>query len=194
MQKLIIAVCCLLSTAALVRSAEPKPLTEKEVEKELALIQAYLARDPATLPKDAKNDERRAAHDASVNVVTHVGSLPEDSPVRLKAIALARKYAAVSDYPNSRELSKKNPDSNHYLIDVRAHTALDFAWGVLRETKVLHDGLRLKDLVGLLGQPTNTTPEMAEWWYRSQMHVNPRLQFWRKDGRLKKGAILLSHD
>src|SRR4051812_45355966 len=124
MQKLISAVCCLLGgAAALVQAGEPKPLTEKEVDQELAIVQSYLGRDPAKLPTEIKPKEHRAAHETVANVLKHVGGLPEGSPVRLKAIALARKYSAVSEYPDSKRLGEKQPD--RYRIDQRAHAGLN---------------------------------------------------------------------
>jgi hypothetical protein len=195
MQKLLSVVCCLLGGApGLVPAEESKPLTEKAVGQQLAIVQSYLGRDPARLPAELTPKEHRAAHEAVANVLKHVGGLPEGSPVRLKAIALARKYSAVSEYPDSRRLAEKQPNPDNYRIDQRAHAGLNFAWGVLRQTKVLRDGMRLEEVVGLLGQPTATTPERVEWWYRSHMHVNPRLQYWRVDARKKKGSIVLSHD
>jgi hypothetical protein len=193
MQKLISVVCCLLGAAGLVQAGEPKPLNEKELDQELAVVQAYLGHDPAKLPAEIKPEEDRAAHKAAANVLKYVGGLPEDSPVRLKAIALARKYAAVSEYPDSERLSEKQPHLDNYRIDHRAHAGLDFAWGVLRETKVLRDGMRLEEVVGLFGPPTNLTSDHAEWYYKSPMHVNPHAQYWRKDGRMKKGSIELSY-
>ena len=67
------------------------------------------------------------------------------------------------------------------MDDHQAHSRLHFAWGVLRATGVLRDGMRLEEVVGLLGQPTKVGPEFAEWYYSSGMHVNPCLR-WRTDG------------
>jgi hypothetical protein len=74
-------------------------------------------------------------------------------------------------------------------VDKQAHAGLGFAWGVLRRTTVLRGGMHLEEVVGLLSQPAKTTPECAEWYYSSQMHVNPCLRYWRVDAWMKKGSI-----
>jgi hypothetical protein len=192
MQKIISAVCCLLGVAGLVQAGEAKPPTEKELEKALAAVQTYLGRDPAKLAAELKPEELRAADEGAAVVLKHVGGLPEDSPVRLKAVALARKYAAVTDYPDPDLLAKKRSDGVDYHPCYQAHTGLYFAWGVLRETKVLRDGMRLEEVVALLGPPTKITSDYAEWYYRSPMHVNPCLLYFKVDKgdeKRKKGSI-----
>ena len=91
------------------------------------------------------------------SVVQNIGRMTDGTPLRLKAIALARKYAALPEYAVEPDLRKqKRPEG---IDDHQAHARLHFAWGVLRQTGVLHDGMRLEEVVGLLGQPTKVGPE-----------------------------------
>lgn len=191
MREIAIGLLCLLGGIVGVAPAEePKRLSAQEVEKELGIAEAYLNRDRDKPPADAKAGETTVAKFAATSVVQNIGGLPEESAVRLKAIALARKYSAIPEYAAEAILRKqKRPDG---VDDHQAHTRLYFAWGVLRETGVLRDGMRLEDLVALLGPPTRITPETAEWHNSSQIHVNPCLYYWRQDyesGKKKKGQV-----
>ena len=103
----------------------------------------------------------------------HLKRLPADDQLRLEAIALARRYARPSD------LIKK-PDRGaayHHL----AHDRLRFAWRVLFETGVLHQGMTFEQAAMILGRPdmvfpqTNEGVTLMEWSYESIMHINPAL-------------------
>ena len=189
MRETIAGLLCLLGGfVGAAPAEEPKRLTAEEVEKELAIVEAYISRDRGPPSLDPK-PEHTAANFAATNVVRSLGHLAEGSPVRLKAIALARKHSAIPEYATGKGAKQKRPEG---VSDPQAHTRLRFAWGVLRETGVLRDGMRLEELVALLGQPTETRPETAEWYYSSPMHVNPCLRYWRSDGpekHQKKGRL-----
>ena len=162
-------------------SAPPSEQTERLTEEHVEKAEAYLG-----LAKQPSITEHTVGRDAVAKVVRNIGGVPEDSPVKIKAIALARKYAAIPEYAVDRLDKQRRPDN---VDDRQAHNRLGFAWKVLRETGVLRTGLRLEDLVGFLGQPTEVRPELAEWYYASPMHVNPCLRYWRADGNEKKGQI-----
>jgi hypothetical protein len=168
MWKSVAGFVCAFSSVALVALAdEPKPPTAEEVDKELSIAEAYLMGDrPVKL----------GTQPIPANLIRNIGRLPQDSPVRLRAIALARRYAAIPEYVFDW---KKRPER---VDDRQAHFRLGFAWGVLRETGVLRDGMRLEEVVALVGQPTAIRPETAEWYYSSTMHVNPILAYLRSDG------------
>lgn len=186
MRPIVFALVCFLGmSTGTAHAAEPKRLTTAEVEKELALAEGYITRDRGKPPVDATTGETVIGRFAVSGVVENIGRQPEGSPLRLKAIALARKYAAIPEYAVQENLKKqKRPEG---VDDHQAHARLHFAWGVLRETHVLRDGMRLEEVIALLGPPTKTGPEFAEWYYSSGMHVNPCLR-WRVDGRTK-GSI-----
>lgn len=171
---LCIFVVCLSMTWA----QEPKRLTEAEFEKELEIAEAFLKQAPT----ETKPVNRFIGVTAVTSVVENVGRMTDGAPLRLKAIALARKCAALPEYSMEPDLRKQERPEG--IDDHQAHSRLDFAWGVLRATGVLRDGMRLEEVVGLLGQPTKVGPEFAELYYSSGMHVNPCLR-WRTDGRVK---------
>jgi hypothetical protein len=160
----------------LLTGAEPKKPTAEEIEKQFAAAEKYLTMVDTT-------GERMmgvsAAHEAAMNVK----HLPEDSALRLKIVALARKFAAIPDYATVEDLRKQKRPEN--VDDHQAHARLYFAWHVLMETNVLRSGLRLEEYVALLGPPTKIGAETVEWYYSSGMHVNPCLRLWKQDGRTK---------
>jgi hypothetical protein len=166
---------------------EPERLTAEEVDKELAVVEAYLERDLAGATEDRKPGESTIANFAATKVVRALGGLPEDDPARLRAIALARKHAAIP-----RDAAAEGLRGRRVMGSVEAHqlhARLYFAWGALREVGVLRDGLRLEELVALLGPPSKIGPEVAEWHYNSRMHVDPCLYYWRTGGGGKKGRV-----
>jgi hypothetical protein len=182
---------CVIGSFALIAQAdEANPPTAEEVERELVIVEAYLIRNQDKPPVDAKSKEATIANLALANVVRNIGRLPEGSLVRVRAIALARKYAAIPEYAAEADLGKqKRPERVDYH---QAHARLDFAWCVLRETGVLREGMRLEELVALLGPPTKIRPDKAVWYYNSPMHVNPCLLYWSSDGpekHQKKGRL-----
>jgi hypothetical protein len=153
--------------------AAPAENRREELRKDLDLIRRYFERDMT----DAKNfvpGEQTNAGFAIGRVVRQVGTLPEDDPLRTASVALARKNASVRQL-----LPQGNPGSTYHN---QAHARLAFAWGVLRATKILHNGMSLEEVSALLGQPTKSTADMAEWYYASEMHVNPGLRYWKTRG------------
>jgi hypothetical protein len=187
MRNCAIATLCILSSSVCVAQAQqPKRLTAEEIERELAIVEAYLARDGGDPWVNATPGESAVAGFSATSVVQNIDGLAADSPLRLEAIALARKYAAIPEYAIEPDLRKQKRPKG--VNDRQAHTRLYFAWGVLMGTGILRDGMRLEELVALLGQPTKLEPEMAEWYYSSGMHVNPCLRYWRLDGQEKRAA------
>lgn len=170
-----------------VDAEEPNQVTAEEIERDLLSVETFLA----GLPSDLTT--RGAAASAISNVIHNLSSMPEEAPVRLRAINLARKYAAIPDYatPHGRKGRQAAVGVNEAKLD---HARLRFAWGVLRAIGVLRDGMGLEELVALLGPPTTLTSKEARWHYLSDMHVNPGLSYTRSDDAdedLKKGQITL---
>ncbi len=147
-------------------------------------MEAFLAGKPPKVPEDQLGVQALTLQGQTHDIVRSVGSLPENSPARLKAIALARKHALIPDYAVNADL-RKTATMDHHL----AHARLQFAWGVLQETGIIHDGMRLEELVALLGLPTKIDDDTAEWYYSSGMHVNPVLRYTRSDAQRSKGKV-----
>lgn len=169
---LMLTLPCIFCTA---RAEELEPLTAAEIEEELAVVRTYLDRDMTKQEPDGRPGESFRAVEAAGRVLRSIGDLPEESMVRLNAIAFARKHANI---PIPVDVRKQELSAAR-----RAHMRLTFSWAVLRKTGVLRDGMRLEELVALLGMPTKIGPETAEWYYSSRMHVNPCLRYWRTTGR-----------
>jgi hypothetical protein len=131
----IVLLCALPCSVSGSAAEEPRQLAAEEVEKELAIVEAYLTRDLAASPQVFEPGELSAATSAATKVVGSVGGLPEESPARLKAIALARRYSAIPEYATEADLRQQQRADG---VDHRqAHARLYFAWGVLQETGVL---------------------------------------------------------
>jgi outer membrane protein assembly factor BamE (lipoprotein component of BamABCDE complex) len=45
------------------------------------------------------------------------------------------------------------------------------------------NGMSVEELKTILGEPTRTRGDAVEWYYSSQMHVNPGLRVQLKDGK-----------
>ena len=168
---------------------EPKRLDDATLEREFAVVEAYLEQGipGAAHPDGAQRPGRTIANFATSNVVQNLGHLPEGSPIRLRAIALARKHAAIPAYAVEVDLRKQKRPAD--VDDHLAHSRLGFSWRALIATNVLRNGLRLEDVVALVGPPTKMNENLAEWYYNSPMHVNPCLRYWRVGDREKKGRI-----
>jgi hypothetical protein len=108
----------------------------------------------------------------------------EGDRLRLDAITLARKYARPSD------LIKK-PDAGPAYHNL-AHDRLGFAWRVLMETGVLHQGMSLEEASAILGRADVVYENkiggvyIVNWTYASPMHVNPALRCTVKGGVIEK--------
>ena len=99
---------------------------------------------------------------------------PEDKELRAKTVALAKGCA------NVRALQPVDPNdsSEGAMKHHAAHRKLSFAWHTLIELGTLHDGMSLNEAVAILGEPTHRWPQpnLVEWYYSSEMHVNPMLR------------------
>lgn len=108
----------------------------------------------------------------------------EGDPLRAEAITLARRYARPAD------LTKK-PDRGPAYHNL-AHDQLGFAWRVLMETGVLHNGMTLEEAAAILGAPNRVYGNKAsgkyivDWTYESTMHVNPALRATIKSDVIEK--------
>ena len=141
MRDCVVALLCILGGAMCsVDADEPNRVTAEEIERDLLSVETYLAGLPGDLTKNS------AAGSAISNVIRNLSSMPEDAPVRLRAISLARKYAAIQDYatPLGQKGRQATFDVGKAKLD---HARLRFAWGVLRATGVLRDGMGLEELV-----------------------------------------------
>lgn len=98
--------------------------------------------------------------------------LPVGDPLRVSAINLARKHANPEDFTSQRERSAG--------YHVQAHAKLEFAWGVLLKTGCLRPGMRLEEIIAMVGAPSELIKRddvtHGVWYYNSHMHVNPRLR------------------
>jgi hypothetical protein len=171
----LLAVCALASPEAVRSQGAPQSAPEP-LKKQLDALAAHLGKEPAKglaglMPP--KLDRKR--------LLKSLAQLPPGDPVRVQAIALARKYASPADL---RKGSREDP-----IFFRKDHKRLYFAWQVLLDLGVLRKGMSLEEAVAVLGAPSSVTARRASWYYSSPMHVNPLLGCTLKEGRVEAFAI-----
>jgi RNA polymerase sigma factor (sigma-70 family) len=150
---------------------EEVPGPRELVRADLRALQEYFSQEinpREAAPKRPQTDMARA--------LKYLREAPANDDVRTTAIALARKYAKVTEFQKDR-----GDDS---AFHTHVHQKLHFAWTVLEATGVLATGMKLADFVAILGDSTRQNGPYTEWMYRSNMHVNPCLAC-----RVKYGLI-----
>jgi hypothetical protein len=167
---------CFLASPEAVRPQEAPKTEPGQLKKQLDALAAELGQEPekgVAAIKPPNPDRKR--------LLKALAQLPPGDPLRVQAIALARKYASPSDL---RKASRESPA--FYRKD---HERLYFAWRVLLDLGVLRKGMSLEEAVAVLGAPAPQTTTRADWYYSSPMHVNPQLACTLKEGRVQSFEI-----
>ena len=157
---------------------EPKPVDRKQISESLSLASKYLTWDVA---KEPPGELALKSSFAFAKLSDGLPRLSEADELRLEAIALARKYSSVTDLMRPAPKGEKRDANYHH----QAHAGLYFSWNILQGTKVLREGLSLEEAVALLGSPTAIKGDAVEWYYNSEMHVNPCLRCMLSKGRIQ---------
>ncbi len=125
-------------------------------------------------PRRQPRTDGRASLDV---ILAYLQAHPEDKELHQRVVALAKKYAKVS------ELQPAERDPHHTVLR-QAHRRLHFAWTVLRGLEVLRAGMSVEEAIEVLGPPTTRKDEYVRWYFSSDMHVNPYLDATVKDGKI----------
>jgi len=123
-----------------------------------------------------------------------------DYSMMIPEAALLVAYIRANDAPELRKsavnmaaaharLPKEQPAEDP-IIHRYHHARLGTSWGILIGLGVF-DGMSLEELKAILGEPTRTYEDAVEWYYSSQMHVNPCLHIQLKDGKVAKAEGFL---
>ncbi|MBL9093818.1 MAG: hypothetical protein JNL96_21560 [Planctomycetaceae bacterium] len=154
-------------------SAEPNPVDRARVAEHLEKLTDFFASDPY--------QPDGGWHRCPKVDLADLYRLPDGDPLRLNALALARKYANPADLVAPID---RGPGYHE-----QAHAKLRFAWDVLVKTGCLRPGMRLEEFVAIVGGPceprTVDNVTFVEWRYLSPMHVNPRLQITLENNYVK---------
>jgi hypothetical protein len=108
-------------------------------------------------------------------LVAYLRGHPEDTEVRSRAIALARRHAKVGEVGLTPDQTEEQLAGAGYRVYRLAHARLNFAWSVLLAAGELREGMSIEQFEEVLGPPTQVRPDTIEWLYNSPMHVNPYL-------------------
>jgi hypothetical protein len=150
---------------------DPRPDSRARITEQFGLMAAYLGqevREGSPWPKYPNVDVAQLLEDLKC--------LKQGDELRVKAIALARRYSSPSD------LVKKDASPGYHE---HAFARLYFAWGILMKTGILRTGRTLEDLIALLGPCTTTRDNLVDWYYSSPRCCNPCLRCTLREGRVE---------
>ena len=106
---------------------------------------------------------------------------PDDKALYEKTVSLARKHAKVSAIG-----PKVSPN--------QAHRRLYFSWNILLGLGIIREGMEVKEMEAILGEPTYRGAKTIVWRYCSRMHVNPSLAVTINGGKIQEISMSNRYD
>jgi len=146
-----------------------RPLVELQVD----ILKEWYKQEPPEVSLYSHVDYSMMTPEAAL-LVAYIRA--NDAPeLRKSAVNIATAHARLPE-----KQSANDPFIHRYY-----HARLGVSWSILIGLDVLN-GMSLEEIAAILGEPTRTYGDTVEWYYSSQMHVNPGLRVQLKDGKAAK--------
>ncbi|HUW99544.1 MAG: hypothetical protein WBD63_07850 [Phycisphaerae bacterium] len=143
-----------------------RPLVELQVD----ILKEWYKQEPLRVSRYSDVDYSMMTPDAALLVAyIRANDVPE---LRKSAVNVAEAHARLPE----------NQSANDPTIHRYYHARLGVSWSILIGLDVLN-GMSLEETKAILGEPTRTYGDTVEWYYSSQMHVNPGLRVQLKEGK-----------